>query len=155
MYELAKRIACSILAVAQGTTAAIVRGLLPLNPLWVERVAHLAAHFRAIGAGRPPKPDAGVAEPTAQGPEPADTGGDLRNVLSAYQQLWDFVQLLKVKGISMDAEFCERVEREWSVSILLSYMRSVDRTLQDGAAEAQAAAAQYLVSASSGERGTV
>ena len=42
MYELAKRLVCSIIAVVLSTTVTIVEGLLPLNPQWLERVAHVA-----------------------------------------------------------------------------------------------------------------
>lgn len=164
MYELAKQIVCSIIAVALGTTVAIVRGLLPLNPQWLERVAHLAAHFKAIGQGQPPPKngltnghhtttnghsDNGHAAPSAAatGPaeKPAAPNEDLKKILVAYQQLWDFVQSLKTKGLALDDEFCETIEREWSVSTLLSYMRSADKTLQDSASEVQASAARHLM----------
>ena len=151
MYELVKQVVCSIIAVALGTTAAIVRGPLPLNPPWIERVALLAAQFRALSAGRSADPRDGATDPAPEGPEPTETVADLRNVLSADQQLWDFVPALKAAGISMDKELCERVEREWSVSTLLSYIRNVDRTLQNSAAEAQSAAPRYLVTTRSGE----
>jgi len=159
MYELAKQIVCSIIAVALGTTVAIVRGLLPLNPQWLERVAHLAAHFKAMGRGEPP-PKNGLtnghrSEPNGHaedrhgetGPaiESAAPNDDLKNILVAYQQLWDFVQSLKSKGLALDDEFCETIEREWSVSTLLAYMRSADKTLQDSASDVQASAARYLM----------
>ena len=152
MYELAKRLVCSIIAVALSTTVTIVEGLLPLNPQWLERVSHVAAQLRAIGKGR-----AGQgAEPDTEGddaesdpdspPVHADeVHEDLQRILAAYQQLWDFVQGLKASGLALDDDFMEKVEREWSVSTLLSYLRTADKTLQDGAAEAQAAAARLLV----------
>lgn len=152
MYELAKRLVCSIIAVALSTTVTIVEGLLPLNPQWLERVAHVAAQLRAVGAGRA-APDAGTngaaAHPSAEAPSesdpPEEVHEDLQRILAAYQQLWDFVQGLKASGLALDDEFMEKVEREWSVSTLLSYLRTADKTLQDGAAEAQSAAARLLV----------
>lgn len=152
MYELAKRLVCSIIAVALSTTVTIVEGLLPLNPQWLERVAHLAAHLRAVGAGRA-VPDAGTnGEAAHAGSDDAappdrhdEVHEDLQRILAAYQQLWDFVQGLKASGLALDDEFMEKVEREWSVSTLLSYLRTADKTLQDGAAEAQSAAARILV----------
>ena len=152
MYELAKRLVCSIIAVVLSTTVTIVEGLLPLNPQWLERVAHVAAQLRAIGRGGATS-DVGtnghVADQGAAPELPSDETGevhqDLQRILAAYQQLWDFVQGLKANGLALDDEFLEKVEREWSVSTLLSYLRSADKTLQDGASEAQSAAARFLV----------
>ena len=49
--EAAKRIFCSIIAVALSMTVAAAQALLPSRPDWVERVEHLAIELRAM-AGR-------------------------------------------------------------------------------------------------------
>lgn len=145
MYELAKRIVCSIIATALSTSVSIVHGLLPLNPQWLERVSVLAAQLRATSRGRIADDD-DEFEPSF-GLTALDVGGqlDVTKVLAAYQQLWDFTQAIKAKGLGLDEDFCDRIEREWSVSTLLTYLRTADKTLQDSAGEAQQAARRYLL----------
>lgn len=65
-------------------------------------------------------------------------------LLLAYNQLWQFVHDLRSEGLSLDEPFCERIEKEWSVSTLLTYMRNADGALQDHAQKAMDSAAGYL-----------
>lgn len=145
MYELAKKIVCSIIAAALSTSVSIVQGLLPLNPQWLERVSVLAAQLRATSHGRIADDEDEFG--SAFGTMAPDMGDqfDVTKVLAAHQQLWDFTQAIKAKGLGLDEDFCDRIEREWSVSTLLTYLRTADRTLQDSAGEAQQAASRYLL----------
>lgn len=144
MYELASQLVCATIAAALSTTVAVVRGLLPLNPHWLERVDVMAANLRAVASGA----DAETPPPELEAETPEETltatKEELRKVLTAYELLWEYVQSLKTKGLGFDEEFRTKVEREWSVSTLLSYITSVEKTIQDSAEEAQASAARVL-----------
>jgi len=48
---------------------------------------------------------------------------------------------------SLDDRFCERVEREWTVATLLSYMRNADLSLQEKADTTLETASTYLAAA--------
>lgn len=153
LYELAKQIVCNIIAVALSMTVAAVEGLLPHRPDWLERVEHLAIRLRAI-ATRPPAaqgtatatadttPAGGAAAAAASEADPLQVDTD--RLLRAYNQLWQFVHNLRSEGLSLDENFCERVEREWSVTTLLTYMRNADKSLQDHAGKALETAAELL-----------
>ena len=55
-----------------------------------------------------------------------------------------------MRELMLDAEFCERVEREWSVKTLLSYMLTAERSLKEQAEETQKAAAMLLANRNEG-----
>lgn len=155
LYELAKQIVCSIIAVALSMTVAAVEGLLPHRPDWLERVEHLAIHLRSIAARAAAAASAPEEAADASAGRTADTtppvapqadaaAVDTERLLRAYNQLWQFVHNLRSEGLSLDESFCERVEREWSVTTLLTYMRNADKSLQDHASKALATAADVL-----------
>lgn len=152
LYELARQIVCSIIAVALSMTVAAVESLLPHRPDWLERVEHLAFRLKAVGsaASRPqPEPAPETAESDASEPEL-----DPERLLHAYGELWQFVHALRSEGLSLDEGFCERVEREWSVSTLLTYMRNADRSLQEHASKAlDTAALMFVPPSNRGSRG--
>lgn len=145
MYEIAKRIVCAIIAAALSTSVSVVRGLLPLNPQWLERINVVAAQLRATSRGQTPYFDDDLDDEFSPMPVSDDPHLDVTQVLAAYQHLWEFSQLLKAKGLGLDDEFCDKIEREWSVSTLLTYLRTADKTLQDSAGEAQDAASRFLL----------
>jgi hypothetical protein len=151
LYDLAKQIVCSIIAVALSMTVAAVEGLLPHRPDWLERVEHLAIRLRAVASRS--TATAGDASPGPPGRDDAaanaaDEGEALQvdadRLLRAYNQLWQFVHNLRSEGLSLDESFCERVEREWSVTTLLTYMRNADKSLQDHAGKALETASDVL-----------
>lgn len=159
-YELAKQIVCSIIAVALSMTVAAVEGLLPHRPDWVERVEHLAIRLRGVAArgatpGDPRPADQPFEEmPSGLAERPETVRDDAERMLRAYNQLWQFVHNLRSEGLSLDENFCERVEREWSVTTLLTYMRNADKSLQDHAAKALETASEALAVTSIGRRGS-
>ncbi len=130
-FETAKKIVCSIVATALALTVTAVEGLLPHRPDWLERVANLAETLKAAY-------ETGARE---GGPAPASETGagrsapelDHDRLMIAYNELREFVQEIQSDGLSLDEEFCNRIEREWSVSTLLTYLRNADRTLRDHA----------------------
>jgi hypothetical protein len=141
LFDLAKQIVCSIIAVALSMTVAAVDSLLPHRPDWLERVEHLALQLKSVGkqAVEAEKPSA--AKPADAKPGLKEEAGDVADLdaerlLRAYGELWQFVHALRSEGLSLDEGFCERVEREWSVSTLLTYMRNADRSLQEHASKA-------------------
>jgi hypothetical protein len=151
LYELAKQIVCSIIAVALSMTVAAVEGLLPHRPDWLERVEHLAIRLRAVAsrstatASEPRPGQAGPDDASANlAEEPELLQVDSDRLLRAYNQLWQFVHNLRSEGLSLDENFCERVEREWSVTTLLTYMRNADKSLQDHAGKALESATELL-----------
>jgi len=74
----------------------------------------------------------------------ADVVANTERLLKAYNRLWEFVHEIRSEGLLLDDKFCERVQREWTVKTLMSYMRSTDRALQDKASETLDTAAAYL-----------
>ncbi|MEX2453365.1 MAG: hypothetical protein WD470_01600 [Rhodospirillaceae bacterium] len=170
-YALARQFVCSIIAASLSLTVAVVEKMLPQRPEWLEKIALLEAQFRAVAARRDgPKASATHAggparENQAQeysGDRSADPAGametphpagqrsgsgipaDLQGMIDGYSKLLEFVQYVKVRGLMLDPEFCERVEREWTVRTLLSYMLSAEKSLKEQAAEAHETAARYL-----------
>jgi hypothetical protein len=143
VYEAAKRMVCNIIAVALSMTVASVEAILPSTPQWLERVDQLAAQMQTIAhpeqkttmQRRRQNTNVVVEEeyvvPTEQ-------------LLLAYNQLWQFVHDLRSEGLSLDEPFCERIEKEWSVTTLLTYMRNADGALQEHAQKAMDSAAGYL-----------
>ncbi|MEQ9449014.1 MAG: hypothetical protein RLN70_08930, partial [Rhodospirillaceae bacterium] len=77
-------------------------------------------------------------------PVPGHVPTDLQGLIDGYAKLLNFTQHVKVRGLMLDADFCERVEREWSVKTLLSYMLSAESSLKEQAGEAHAEAAKLL-----------
>ena len=142
VYAAAKRMVCNIIAVALSMTVASVEALLPSTPQWLERVDQLAAQMQSLAHPehktkmRRRKNDEDEAE------EEFVVNTD--QLLLAYNQLWQFVHDLRSEGLSLDEPFCERIEREWSVTTLLTYMRNADGALQDHAQKAMDSAAGYL-----------
>jgi hypothetical protein len=72
--------------------------------------------------------------------------------LLAYNQLWEFVQEIRSDGLPLDDGFCERNERELSVSTLLTYIRSADKSLQEHALRKIDEAANILSASGAGEQ---
>ena len=148
--ELAKGIVCNIIAVALSMTASAVNGLLPFRPDWTERVEELAAHFRSVAAGEHAELDAdgfpgGAEAQISTGPIPVSEMTQ-QQLLQAYNHLWQFTQNLQSDGLGLDDQFCERVEAEWTVTTLLSYLRNADRALQDHASKAVESAGMIMQS---------
>jgi type II secretory pathway component PulJ len=143
VYDAAKRMVCNIIAVALSMTVASVAAILPSTPQWLERVDQLAAQMQTI---------AHPEQKTTMRRRPQNTNADdeeefvvnTDQLLLAYNQLWQFVRDLRSEGLSLDESFCERIEKEWSVTTLLTYMRNADGALQDHAQKAMDSAAGYL-----------
>jgi hypothetical protein len=151
-YELAKQFVCMIVAATLSLTVSVVEAMLPRRPEWLEKIALLEAQFRAIsdgdstgGTGRS-GPVQGISESSEipQGQSASDLPIDLQGLVEGYSKLLEFTQYVKVRGLMLDPEFCERVEREWSVKTLLSYMISAEKSLKEQASEAHDEAATLL-----------
>ena len=152
--DQAKNIVCSIIAVALAMSVATVEALLPSRPEWLERINELALQLRSISKGEEPKTGARPAATATSAPEKTQTPSvpemDSEQLLRAYNQLWQFTQAVRSDGLSLDEKFCERVEREWTVAKLLSFVRSADQSLQDRAGNSLESAATYLAAAMPG-----
>lgn len=145
--DRAKRFVVSVIASALNTTIAIIERMLPFRPDWLERIQVLVAKFDSI--------EADTAKTAAVRRAPRDTGrpatADAETqksepLLAAYDALWQFIQKTKVEGLLLDDEFCARVEREWSMPALLSYIRSAEKSLQERAEQAQTIANELMIS---------
>lgn len=146
-YELAQRLVTSVIAVALNTTVAVVGRMLPHRPDWLERVDLLAAQFRSVATKAADDADKTGKERIEPGfKEEAETAPrqESEQLLGAYNSLWRFTQKIREQGLSLDDEFCTRVEREWTTSALLGYLRALDTSLQDEAENALAAAGEFL-----------
>ena len=151
--EQAKNIVCSIIAVALAMSVAAVEALLPRRPDWLERVNDLALQLKYRNAEE--ATDTEAPRPAAKTKADRDEASDIpdmntEQLLRAYNQLWQFAHAVRSDGLALDDKFCERVEREWSVSKLLSFMRSADQSLQDRAGDSLESASTYLAAAASG-----
>lgn len=142
----AKNFVCGIFAVALAMLVATVEALLPSRPDWLERVQDLSLRLKYRPRGGEPRTTTGPekAEPPS-GPEM-----DPDRMLLAYNQLWQFAHGIRSKGLALDDQFCEQIEREWSVTKLLSYLRNADRSLQDSAEQSLESASTFLAAAASG-----
>lgn len=163
---LARHFVCMIVAATLSLTVSVVERMLPQRPEWLEKIALLEAQFRALSTGEtgaeadtvspassPPSQATSQATspPTSPGGPPAPSAAqelpvDLQGLVDGYGKLLAFTQQVKIRGLMLDADFCERVEREWSVKTLLSYMISAEKSLKEQAAEAHEAAANHLSS---------
>ena len=156
LLDQAKHIVCSIIAVALAMSVATVEALLPSRPDWLERVNQLALQLKYM-----PKGDgsneavASLKSPASEAEKKAASAVpemDPEQLLRAYNQLWQFAHAVRSDGLALDDKFCERIEKEWTVPKLLSFVRSADRSLQDRAENTLESASTYLAAASiSGE----
>ena len=122
VYDAAKRMVCNIIAVALSMTVASVEAILPSTPQWLERVDQLAAQMQTIAHPEQKTTMRRHSQNSnADGEEEFVVNTD--QLLLAYNQLWQFVHDLRSEGLSLDEPFCERIEKEWSVTTLLTYMR--------------------------------
>lgn len=72
-----------------------------------------------------------ASAPPAEAAKGGPSTGDLQGLVDGYSQPLEFTERVKVRGLMLVAEFCERVEREWSVKTLLSYMLTAERSLKE------------------------
>lgn len=152
LYELAKQFVCMIVAATLSLTVSVVESMLPRRPEWLENIALLEAQFRAISHGETGETGGGARSGSDElsSPDPAanpssgDLPVDLQGLVDGYSKLLEFTQYVKIRGLMLDPEFCERVEREWSVKTLLSYMISAEKSLKEQASEAHDEAATLL-----------
>lgn len=149
LYELAKQFVCMIIAATLSLTVSVVESMLSRRPEWLEKIALLETQMRALSNG---DEAAGGSAPGRVAPsDRPDTGGtagdlpvDLQGLVDGYSKLLEFTQYVKIRGLMLDPEFCERVEREWTVKTLLSYMLSAEKSLKEQASEAHDQAAVLL-----------
>ena len=148
LYELAKQFVCMIIAATLSLTVSVVESMLPRRPEWLEKIALLETQFRSISDGDTAGNGArtAAAKPPAENelPSSAELPVDLQGLVDGYSKLLEFTQYVKIRGLMLDPEFCERVEREWSVKTLLSYMISAEKSLKEQASEAHDEAATLL-----------
>ncbi|MGB0631319.1 MAG: hypothetical protein ACPGRZ_11560 [Alphaproteobacteria bacterium] len=152
-YELARQFVCMVVAATLSLTVSVVDKMLSQRPEWAEKVALLEAQFRAISEGQTEAAPAGrtAAEGSGSAGAPAGSGGNMQGLVEGYTKLLEFTEYVKVRGLMLDAEFCERVEREWSVKKLLSCMLTAEKSLKEQAAETHQAAAMLLGHRSEGK----
>lgn len=154
LLDLAKNIVCSIVAVALAMSVAAVEALLPSRPDWLERVDALAIQLRSVSKGEKAARRARAAAKAKSQSEQKEASQspeiDPDRLLLAYNQLWQFAHAVRSDGLSLDDRFCERIEREWTVTKLLSYIRSADRSLQERAGSSLESASTFLAAAASG-----
>ena len=158
LYELAKQFVCMIIAATLSLTVSVVESMLSRRPEWLEKVVLLETQMRALSKG-----DEGVSSGAGSGAGASGTAGsskesgqtgttgktgdlpvDLQGLVDGYSKLLEFTQYVKIRGLMLDPEFCERVEREWTVKTLLSYMISAEKSLKEQASEAHDQAATLL-----------
>jgi hypothetical protein len=145
LLDHAKNIVCGIIGVALAMLVATVEALLPSRPDWLKRVEELSLRLKYRPRDdEPGTPDSEKAE-TPGGPEM-----DADRLLLAYNQLWQFAHGVRSKGLALDDKFCEQIEREWTVTKLLAYLRNADRSLQDRAEQSLESASTFLAAAASG-----
>lgn len=141
--ETARQVVRNIIAAALSMTVAAVDALLSSRPDLIERIDQLAMQLRSTAA-EPKTRAANRGEET----EPDDPGEEVEidtdQLLLAYNQLWQFVHDLRSEGVSLDDNFCNRIECEWSVTTLLTYVRNIDKSSQDNAGKTLQSAAAHL-----------
>ncbi|MEE8334144.1 MAG: hypothetical protein V3R85_09870 [Alphaproteobacteria bacterium] len=141
--QTARQLVCNIIAAALSMTVAAVDALLSSRPDLIERVDQLAIQLRENASPtkiRAPE----LGEDTESDDPGEEVEIDADQLLLAYNQLWQFVHDLRSEGVSLDDDFCQRIESEWSVTTLLTYVRNVDKSLQDNAGKTLQSAATFL-----------
>ena len=143
LYELAKQFVCMIIAASLSLTVSVVESMLSRRPEWLEKVALLETQMRALSNGADAGSD-GNARGTPGSPNPPSATGpagdlpvDLQGLVDGYSKLLEFTQYVKIRGLMLDPEFCERVEREWTV-------KTAEKSLKEQASEAHDQAAALL-----------
>lgn len=153
LIEIAKNIICNVIAVALAMTVAAVEALLPSRPDWLERINQLVVQLRIIAGGKQPAEEPPRPVPASRAAEPEEPSKapeiDPDRLLMAYNQLWQFVHGVRSDGLALDDKFCERVEKEWTVTTLMAYMRNADQSLQEKAGASMESASTFLASAAS------
>ncbi len=155
LYELAKQFVCMIIASTLSLTVSVVESMLTRRPEWLEKVALLEAQMRALStesdlSDMPMRPTTAASGPNGT-PRPEQTPqADLQGLVDGYSKLLEFTQHVKIRGLMLDPEFCERVEREWTVKTLLSYMISAEKSLKEQASDVHDQAAALLSRSSAG-----
>ncbi len=153
LLDHTKNIVCTIIAVVLAMSVAVVGALLPRRPDWLERINGLALQLQSISKGDEPRTKANPAASAAPGPGETETPSapelDSDRLLLAYNQLWQFAHAVRSDGLALDDKFCERVEQEWTITKLLSFLRSADRSLQDRAESSLESASTFLAAATS------
>ena len=152
LYELAKQFVCMIIAATLSLTVSVVESMLSRRPKWLEKVVLLETQMRALskddeGVGSGTGGTAGSSRESGQTDTTGKTGDlpvDLQGLVDGYSKLLEFTQYVKIRGLMLDPEFCERVEREWTVKSLLPYMISAEKSLKGQASEAHDQAATLL-----------
>lgn len=149
LFELAKQFVCMIIASTLSLTVSVVESMLSRRPEWLEKVALLETQMRALsqgddGVGSHPRTATSASEQPDPGVTTGDLPVDLQGLVDGYSKLLEFTQHVKIRGLMLDPEFCERVEREWTVKTLLSYMVSAEKSLKEQASEAHDQAAALL-----------
>ena len=152
LYELAKQFVCMIIAATLSLTVSVVESMLSRRPEWLEKVVLLETQMCALskddeGVSSGTGGTAGSSRESGQTDKTGKTGDlpvDLQGLVDGYSKLLEFTQYVKIRGLMLDPEFCERVEREWTVKTLLSYMISAEKSLKEQASEAHDQAATLL-----------
>jgi hypothetical protein len=158
-YDLSRKFVCMIIAAALSVTVSVVDKMLSQRPEWAEKIALLEIQFRAISGEQEHRaaPSAGDAGTDDNAPMKDSAAGslpaDLHGLVDGYARLLEFTEHVKVRGLMLDPDFCERVEREWSVKTLLSYMVTAETSLKEQAEEAHKAAADLLMARDGGRPG--
>jgi hypothetical protein len=156
LYALARQFVCMIIASTLSLTVTVVESMLPRRPEWLEKIALLEVQMRALSSGgrvadgrtpaTPPSPPGSGDMPPTDDALPTDFQG----LVDGYSKLLEFTQYVKIRGLMLDPEFCERVEREWTVKTLLSYMISAEKSLKEQASEVHDQAAALVSKRSAG-----
>ncbi len=144
-YELARQMVVSVIALALNATSAIVERMLPHRPDWLERIDVLAAQYRSVAAdAAQSRPKTKVAGNKTAADDVETEEHDAASLLGAYNALWQFTQQIKEQGLSLDDDFCNRIEREWSTSTLIGFLQAAEVSLRENAERAQTAANEFL-----------
>ena len=152
LYELAKQFVCMIIAATLSLTVSVVESMLSRRPEWLEKVVLLETQMRALskddeGVGSGTGGTAGSSRESGQTDKTGKTGDlpvDLQGLVDGSPKLLEFTQYVKIRGLMLDPEFCERVNREWTAKSLLSYMISAEKSLKGQTSEAHDQAATLL-----------
>ena len=128
LYELAKQFVCMIIAATLSLTVSVVESMLSRRPEWLEKVVLLETQMCALskddeGVGSGTGGTAGSSRESGQTDKTGKTGDlpvDLQGLVDGYSKLLESTQYVKIRGLMLDSEFCERVEREWTAKSLLS-----------------------------------
>ena len=139
--EVARRWTIAILAETLRISASAVEAVLPFQPRWLAQIALLASQLSVAAA----RNDAGDYD--WSGEDDAPESADLPSVealLASHTCLRQGLSDIVARGLSLDEDLLQRMQADWTLESVVSYLSSAEKNLRDSASGTLDEAAESL-----------